>query len=204
MVLDSSVERSLRRALGPEHALPEPAFRAFAALLVPRALTPGEHWLLAGGAAGKAAFVVRGALREYYADADGAEHNKAFAFAGDFTGSYADLLARAPSATSIQALRASLLLVFDFPAFLSLSEREPAWMRLRCLAAERLLVRKVERERVLMSHNPAQRYAQLRKHWPELESKVSQRHVASYLGITPVTLSRVRARLGVARRRSTE
>jgi CRP-like cAMP-binding protein len=202
MPVDLALERAVRRAFSPRVPIPDASWTAFRGALSIKRLSKGQHLLLAGSLAQQAAFVVRGALREYYVAAEGGEHNKAFVFAGDFTGSYADLLtsqhAHRRSGASIQALRDSVLVLFSFEILLELSERDPVWMKVRCAGAESLLLTKVERERMLLSDNPLRRYRALRALQPELEAKVAQKHIASYLGITPVTLSRLRQKLGLA------
>jgi CRP-like cAMP-binding protein len=197
MAIDAALELTVRRAFSAHKAIPDASWRALSPGLTVKRLSKGAHLLRAGEEAKAAAFVVRGVLREYYVGGDGSEHNKAFALAGDFTGSYADLLLGEQSSVSIQALSDSVLVLVDFALLLALTERDPVWMAVRCAAAEGLLLRKVERERVLLSANPEHRYRLLQAAWPELETKVPQKHIASYLGITPVTLSRIRQKLGL-------
>ena len=198
MAIDAALELTVRRAFSARRTIPDASWRALADNLTVRRLKKGAHLLRAGEPARSAAFVVRGVLREYYVMEEGGEHNKAFALPGDFTGSYADLLCGERSSVSIQALGDTVLVLLEFARFVALSERDPVWMAVRCAAAEGLLLRKVERERVLLSKSPEHRYRLLTATRPELESKVAQKHIASYLGVTPVTLSRIRQKLGLA------
>ena len=198
MAIDAALELAVRRAFSARRSIPGASWQGLAPHLTVKRLTRGSHLLRAGEPARSAAFVVRGAMREYYVADDGSEHNKAFALAPDFTGSYADLLRGERSSVSIQALSDALLVLVPFERLVTLSEADPVWMAVRCAAAEALLLRKVEREKILLSASPEQRYRLLTAQWPELERKVAQRHIASYLGITPVTLSRIRQKLGLA------
>src|SRR5688572_21836566 len=128
MPIDDALERALRRALSARTHIPDDAWARFRDHLAVRRLARGAHLLRAGEPARSAAFVVRGVLREYYVVDDASEHNKAFALAGDFTGSYADLLRGQRSSVAIQALSDSALVMIDFAAFIALSERDPVWM----------------------------------------------------------------------------
>lgn len=164
------------------------------ALVRPRTLERGEHFLSAGARATELAVVARGLLREYFVLPRGVERAKAFAMEGELTGSLADLLSGEPSRAFITAEEPCVLLVSPFEAQRALAARWPAWAELSRRATERLLLRKAEREYELLGLDAEARYEALRARWPDLESRVAAQHVASYLGITPVHLSRLRRR----------
>lgn len=171
-----------------------------------RVLRRGEHLLVAGARATHVAIVVEGLLREYFVIAEGAsgkvvERTKAFVPEGRASGSLADLLSGAPSRAFIVAEEPTRLLVAPWAAHRALSARSKAWDALGRASLEALLLAKAEREWELLGLDAEARYAALRTRWPELEGRVVARHIASYLGITPVHLSRLRARR--ARPRST-
>lgn len=178
------------------------AFRAVAplsdsdlsALPPPQRVTvpAGGVFLRAGENAHKAGLVVAGALREFFVLADGSERTKGFNLPGEFAGSLSDLLSSEPSRVWIAAERATVLLVTPWEAYLDLVEQHPAWGRFARRMAERLYRAKAQREYELLALDAAARYRLALERWPDLEQHFTQRAIASYIGITPVHLSRLR------------
>lgn len=174
-----------------------------AALFSARRLPRGAHLLEAGAHATELALVSEGCLREYFvlgrepsgvrASALG-ERTKAFVTEGQFTGSLADLISGEPSRAFIVAEEPSRLLVAPYPSLRALGERSAAWAAVGRAGLEALLRTKAEREWELLALDAAERYACFRARYPGLEARALAKHVASYLGITPVHLSRLRRR----------
>ncbi len=152
------------------------------------------HLLRAGDRAERVVLVVEGMLREYFAMVDGVERTKAFVREGELSGSLADLLSGAPSRAFIVAEEPCRLLAWPFAQLADLADRDPSWDRFARAATQSLLLVKAEREHELLGLDAAARYAAFARRYPGLEARVAARHVASYLGITPVHLSRLRRR----------
>lgn len=158
-----------------------------------RSLDKGQHFLRAGQMAAEVAIVVRGVLREYFVMSDGVERTKSFVEEGRASGSLADLLSGVPSRAFIVAEEPTRVLVTPFVRLRELASRSSAWAAVERSSLERLLATKAEREWELLGLDAAARYAAFRKRYPGIEARVAARHVASYVGITPVHLSRLRA-----------
>jgi CRP-like cAMP-binding protein len=141
------------------------------------------------------AFIVKGAFREYYTDNNGREFNKAFGFEGDFTGSYYDLVVGKPSIVSIQALTNSTVVAIRYAEYKKLISTDIFWLKVEHAFAHNLLMKKFEKEYQLLTLSATERYELLQKQYPALEQLVPAYHIASYLGITPISLSRIRAQL---------
>lgn len=186
---------SVRRSLERTGALPEPAWRAFADLLTLQELAREEFFARAGEPAVHIGFVATGVLREYYLTADGREYNKAFVPPGFFTGSLFDLLSAQPSTAFIQALANTVVLRARYADFVALYDRFAIWERFGRITAEQLFVKKARREYEFLTMDAATRYRSLLAQYPGIEELVPQYHIASYLGITPVALSRIRKSL---------
>ncbi len=159
-----------------------------------RALARREPFLRAGERATDVVVVVEGLLREHFLLPDGTERTKAFIAPGELSGSLADLLSGEPSRAYIVAEEPSRVLVAPYAALRALAERSPRWQAAGRRALEALLLRKAEREYELLALDAAARYARFVERYPGLEARVAARNVASYLGITPVHLSRLRRR----------
>lgn len=138
-------------------------------------------------------YVAEGAFREFYTDKNGREYNKAFCFKGDFTGSYYDLHLQKPSLVSIEALTDSTVVVIDHKKYQQLVASDGFWFRVSHALTHNLLMKKFEKEYELLTLEAAERYALMQSRYPILEQLVPSYHIASYLGITPISLSRIRA-----------
>ena len=183
---------ALRRALRSVAPLSD---ADLAALPAPRrlALARGEAFLRAGERAHRCGVLVEGALREYYVLADGSERTKGFNLPGDFAGSLADLLSGEPSHAFVAAEQDSVVLVTSWAAYERLVRARKGWADFARLVAERLYRAKAQREYELLALDAATRYRLALARWPQLEALYPQRPIASYGGVTPVPLSRLRA-----------
>lgn len=157
-----------------------------------RELERGEAFLRAGERAHQVAVVVRGWLREFYLLANGSERTKAFVFENESTGSLADLLRNDVSSAFIMAEADARLLCWPYLEYRKLCECSPEWTRFHVALIERLFLRKAHREYELLSLDAEARYRALLAQSPAIEQRVPAKHLASYLGITPVHLSRLR------------
>jgi CRP-like cAMP-binding protein len=140
------------------------------------------------------AIVRAGLLRHYYVDAKGRESVKAFRGPGEFSAPYAELIQRKPSRTFIQALAPTELLTFEVAAFDALADGSLELQRLARRFVEQHFVAKEQREYEFLMLTAEERYRQFCAERPEHLSHIPQHQVASYIGITPVALSRIRAR----------
>ncbi len=158
-------------------------------------LKAGHYFIKEGKVATNLGFVLSGVLKEYYLTKKGDEYIKSFNFPGDFTGSYYDLLSGLPSTCSIRAIQTSVIAIANFNHFQDLLDSNPHWQRFGRVIAETLFVKKARREFELLTLSAEERYRNLLIARPNIEEELSQIHISSYLGITPVSLSRLRKKL---------
>jgi CRP-like cAMP-binding protein len=164
-------------------------------LFQPSSLKRDEFFVRAGETPKAIAIVISGILRLYYVDPEGNEYSKSFCAENSFVAAYSALLLQQPSRLSIQALEDTKLLVADYTLFRSLSAAHPCWQALNCKIAEFLFVKKEKRESALLLDDATTRYLNFQVEYPGLETRIKQHHIASYLGIAPISLSRIRAQL---------
>ncbi len=157
-----------------------------------RVLQRGEYFLRAGDQSRELAFVNSGLLRFFYQTAAGKEFNKSFIPGNQFATAYSAFLTEMPARFSIQALEESHLLVADLRPVLELFDQCRCWERLGRLLAEQLYIKKETREAEFLLDDAETRYRNFQSSYPGLESRLAQYHLASYLNITPVALSRIR------------
>ena len=194
LLQDADAAQALRAALQRLQPLDDAAWTDLLALGRLRTVAAGEHLLHAGTVARSVFFVREGLLREYYVDAKGHEYTRRFSGSGDITGSLADLLSSAPADVTIEAWDAARLIEMPWAAVDALSDRHPSLLRLLRRMAEHLYRRKMRREFEMLTLSAGERLARLQRDEPGLDGVVPDYLLASYLGITPVHLSRLRTR----------
>lgn len=158
---------------------------------LPRLTLSAGQVLLAQGAQQEAAFYVeQGIARACHYTRDGQERCKEFYFEGEFCLLYDSWLSGAPARYQLEALTA--LQVVRVP--LALLD-EPAFQPL-CLALLRQQLGYKEcKEAFLLLHSPEERYRELCHIFPHWPARLTQVQLANYIGISPVTLSRIRRRI---------
>jgi CRP-like cAMP-binding protein len=165
------------------------------ALTEKRSLAKNEFWVQPPAPVAHFAIVRSGLVRHYYVDAKGRESVKAFRGPGEFSAPYAELIQRKPSRTFIQALAPTELLTFEVARFDALAEDSLELQRLARRFVEQHFVAKEQREYEFLQLSAEERYRQFCAERPEHLAHIPQHQVASYIGITPVALSRIRARV---------
>lgn len=158
--------------------------------------------LLEGGSHAEWLHVIsRGLVREYYVMPSGEEHTRVFVSEGGVTGSLLDLTSSAPSVTWIQALEPTQTLAIRYDDFNVLAERCEDLAVMARRQAEALALRKTKREYEMLALSASERLASWKVEHPELDGRITRRLLASYLGISPVHLSRISAKAATERLR---
>lgn len=140
-------------------------------------------------------FVVSGCLRTYLVAEDGKEHILQFAPEDWWTGNMSSMLKNAPSQLIIDALEDTVVLQIDKPGQDQLFERVPKFERFFRILITNAFMAQQRRTLSSLSKTAEERYAEFRKLYPSLDGRVAQKHIASYLGMTPEFLSTVRKRV---------
>ncbi|HJP31024.1 MAG TPA: Crp/Fnr family transcriptional regulator [Candidatus Latescibacteria bacterium] len=156
-----------------------------------------EYLLRAGDTADWVYFVYKGVLRQFYITMAGKQFNKSFSVEDEPCGSFRSSLTRTPSRFGIQALEPSEVLQIRFDCMFDLFDRDQYWERFGRKAAEYQTLINEEREAEFLLDDATVRYGRFRQQHPGLEKRIAQYHIASYLGITDVALSRIRKKAGL-------
>ncbi len=138
-------------------------------------------------------FVVKGGLRIYYYKA-GIDITEIFEFENSIVARVESLFSGRPSRKAIQGIEDTELIAINANRLFELYDTSPELERLFRKIFEDAYVKTVNRIESLQFHTAEQRYHQLIKDHPEVLKRVPLKHIASYLGITQVSLSRIRAR----------
>ncbi|MCB2027663.1 MAG: Crp/Fnr family transcriptional regulator [Rhodoferax sp.] len=175
-------------SLSLQHGVPVDVTRLFTT----RTLRRGQCVLRQGDIWDTATVIHSGLLRMVFTRRDGREFNKSFHREAMLVCPITDAMAQQPSLFSIIAVEPCVLLQAPAARLRAALAACDAWEPLRSALLERLLTRKLEREYNLLAMDGRSRYAHFRRTEPELAARVPLAQLATYLGITDVSLSRIR------------
>ncbi len=167
--------------------------RRLTSAVTPRTIKKGEHLARAGETSEALYFVGQGLLRYYYLN-DGVEHTGQFFGENTFVADVHALVTGAPTLQYIDALEETVVLLIAKTALLAAYDADHAMERFGRRVMEEAMAGSQRRSASLLTRSPEQRYADLVKNRPNIVRRVPQYIVASYLGITPESLSRIRSR----------
>lgn len=184
---------SFRAVLGAMANIPDDEWNHLARYVREARFAPREHLLREGDIGSTIHFIVRGLVRNYQND-DGREIVHGFDYEGRFVASYESLITNSPTYLNVQALEETHTLAFPGAVLLSLYERHPCWDRIGRKILEDTAIRRYDKEMRFRRFTPDEHYRLLITRRSPLIDRVPLRHLASYLGITPETLSRIRSR----------
>ena len=164
-----------------------------------RTLGKGESVLEAGQSWNDAIWVERGALRLFYLDAEGAEWNKNFFLDDAFLWPVTPWLRTTPAGFFIAALEPVTVWLLPSDTLAQAAESLPSWTAWQLHVLALLLQDKMQREQRFLQCTGRERYEALLQEHPAWPGRIALRHLASYLGMTDVSLSRLRAEMGLIR-----
>jgi CRP-like cAMP-binding protein len=155
-------------------------------------LAQHEHFINSNETASKIAFLESGIVRAYFINKEGKEYNKQFFVAPSVIGAYTSLLTGVPNQVPQQAMTDCVIWILNYHELTSRYETHPDLERSARKIAEHYFLEKEKKELEIVLLNATERYEIFQKEFPGIEQHMAQYHVASYLGITPIQLSRIR------------
>ncbi|MCG8637848.1 MAG: Crp/Fnr family transcriptional regulator [Desulfobacterales bacterium] len=152
---------------------------------------PKKSWLLNEGEVAKYLFFIeQGCIRSWFNN-DGNDITFQFFFEGGFVSSFESLRLGKPSLFNLETIEPSVLYTVPREKFLEIKDST-----LLKEAVNELLCRRLHHYQKLflsrIKNSPRHRYEELLRENPEIFERVPHHYIASYLGITPVSLSRIR------------
>lgn len=141
-------------------------------------------------------FIQKGLLKSYRLDEKGSEHIILFGWEGWWISDFKSFLKQIPATLFIDAVKDTELLVISREAYEQLTLAVPVMNRYFRILYENSLVTKDERLISLNRFTAEEKFQRLIDYNPGMIQRVPQHLIASYLGLAPATLSRIRKRLG--------
>jgi CRP-like cAMP-binding protein len=167
----------------------------FLALFSPKTLKKNEYFIREGQSAKEIGFLESGIIRAFYRNNEAVEYNKHFFINPCFVGGYASLITGEPNQICQQALTDCILQVAKFSDIRDLYQTCPGIERGARILAEQFFIQKEKREIEIVLLGADKRYQIFKKEFPQLEQQIPQYHIASYLGVSPTQLSRIRRKI---------
>ena len=194
--------KRLRQHVSARIQITDSEFEMFAKRLKPLAIKKRELFTKAGESARTAAFVQKGCLRTFYTDSKAVDHVLSLSFEDWWVADLRTFLTGEPAFYSIEALEETELLIIDFESQEEVYKEVPAFERYFRLLVQNAFIASQNRVMDEMSYTAEERYTRLIDRIPSLELRVAQQYIASYFGITPEALSRIRKSLLIKQKKS--
>lgn len=168
---------------------------AIVAQLTYKTLRKRQFFLKEGDICRYIALVEKGALRTYVTDFEGHEHITAFALEGWSLGDLCSFLKEEPATQNIEALEDCELCLISKPAHEMLLLQMPKYATYNRILMTEAYIALQKRTRDMISLSPDEQYKAFVNVYPNIVLRVPQHMIASYMGLTPETLSRIKSRI---------
>ena len=189
----------LRASVLKHQQMSEEDFNSVTALMVPKKLRKRQYLFQAGDVCRSLAFISKGCLRQYSLDEVGEEHILRFGTEGSWMVDVESFKAQKSTNTNIDALENSELFLMSYESWNRLSVAIPVWgSYIRDVLAEEYNAA-LARISDFTGASAEERYLHFVARYPDLFQRVPLYQIASYLGITPQSLSRIRKELSERR-----
>ncbi len=183
----------LQQTLNAYHCLSDMAWQAYAACCRSKKMEKGEILYPLDCQPETFAFVHTGLLRTYAIDENGKEYNKNFFAEGRFPGCMSALLNQQPSEFEVQALEACDIIEINHVKFRDVLFQHTDLMKFQIKYLEtHWLIEKEPKEISYLQYEAKARYLKFLVDFNAILPRLTQYHIASYLGITPTQLSRIK------------
>ncbi len=173
----------------------EEEFDYFKALFSPKKLRKRQYFLQESDVCKYQAFVEKGLLRSYTVDEKGSEHILQFASEGWWMADLSSYLTNEPSILNIDALEDAELLLLSKSSWEQAMKEIPALEHYFRIIIQNHLVATQKRLLQSLAETAEEKYNRFLKTYPECLQRMPQHMIASYLGVTRETLSRIRKHL---------
>ena len=175
-------------------SIPETEVTHLLKILQHTMVTKGSYFIREGQIPRKFAFVDEGLFHCLYTDEKGNEFTKSLVTDGQLLASYSAMIAQEPSKMLVEAIEDSSIFEINYAHWIELQKRHECWKNLIIALLEKELRTKDQLDAELYLLEPAERYLHFQTTRPDLEQRLKQQQVASYLGVTAILLSKMRGK----------
>jgi CRP-like cAMP-binding protein len=157
-------------------------------------LSKNEYFIKAGERSKKVGFIINGLVRLYHLK-DGEEYNIVFKHELQMVSSFESIILNQPSSYNLEALEDTIMMTYNYDEMETIFSQNPQLERFGRYFIQQELAQAVKIFEKHLFYSPEERYLKFIEENPDLMNRVSLKHLSSFLGITPVSLSRIRKRV---------
>lgn len=154
-------------------------------------LKRNEYLKVSGATDTNLYYILSGSLKAYILS-DYEEHIVRFGYQGNFMASLDSFITEKPSEFYIQAIKKTELKVINKSKYVSFINQNDHNKSIWNTILQQLIVQQIEREKDLLTSSPKERFRRVFERSPQLFQEIPNKHIASYLRMTPETLSRLK------------
>ncbi|CAM4000294.1 cAMP-binding domain of CRP or a regulatory subunit of cAMP-dependent protein kinases [Pedobacter westerhofensis] len=166
-------------------------FEKFTSQLKLKKIKKKDHLLREGSVCNFIGFVSSGVLRSYV-NHDNGQYNNDFYFENDIASAYDSFLTQMPSDCNIEALTECSINCISYEKLHCLIKNDNAFLKLSKYISDFYFIRKCKREMFFLNYPATVRLERMSLLYPGIEQRVSQYHIASFIGVKPESLSRIK------------
>jgi CRP-like cAMP-binding protein len=193
--MNTKLKDDLWEILNELTPMSEKEFEKSYKLFKPVRFSKGDYFVRCGEVCRQIAFIGEGVLRTYYINDKGDEITICFCSEKRFTTSFKSLITQQPSQLNIQALEATQIITLAYKDLQKLYVESKSWQTIGRLLAEREYLSMESYAVALNRETAKEKYTRLLKEQPQVIQRAPVQQIASYLGITRETLSRIRRQI---------
>ena len=183
----------LKAVLEEQTSVSEEVYQKLVSIATTSTLNPDEFWLESGMISTHIAFIESGYMRRFYLLENGKDITDTFFFEGNFSGDLPSILSGEPTYASEVAVEPTKLVIWNYEELNRLALENHGVEHLLRVVTQFGFASFYQRMKSFIIEKPAERYKRLITEQPNIMQRVKQYHIATYLGITPQHLSRIRA-----------
>jgi CRP-like cAMP-binding protein len=158
-------------------------------------LKKGDNFVSQNEICNKIAFVNKGIFRIYHISENGEERTTCFCSENNIMSSYKSFSLQLPSELIIEALEDSEIIIINYNNLQKLFENSKTWQYIGRILTDREYIEILQYASVLSNENAKEKYLRFIKEQPKIIQRVPVQFIASYLGVTRRTLSRIRSEI---------
>ncbi|RKR14484.1 CRP-like cAMP-binding protein [Maribacter vaceletii] len=185
---------AIRKSLDAISKLTDADWKIFSSKLKKHEIKKGDALLRAGDVERYLSFIVEGSARIYIPKIEN-DVTVGFVYENEFVSSYASFLTKETSTFQIEAMSATVLWRLTYTDLQDIYKETENGNTIGRVTAETLFLTKSKREESLLTQSAEERYTRLFKERPKLIKEIPLKYLASYIGVTPQALSRIRKRI---------
>ncbi len=194
---NSKIIENFLESLKKLYSISDAELDNFKKIVTVREVDSKDYFIREGEKATSFAFVSEGLFKITYLHEGGNEFVKGFFTENSFIGAYSALIQNRESYFSIEAIENSIVIEINYNKFQDLVANSLNWHKFLVLLLQKAFCVKEEREREFLLYDATARYESFIRIYPNLSNRIKQNVLASYLGITPVALSRIKNKVNL-------